>query len=389
MNKFVVHVDMDAFFAAVEQRDNVEFQGKPVVIGADPKEGKGRGVVSTCSYEARNFGIHSAMPISFAYRKCPHAIFLPVDMVKYHNISQKFFKLLYKFTPVVEPVSIDEAFLDISGSYHIFGTVLKTCQDIKTRIKNELGLTVSVGVGPTKTSAKIASDLNKPDGLVEVIKDKLLEFLWPLNIKKLWGVGVKGKVVLNNIGIKTIGDLARLNQEEVMRILGKNGLDLWFLANGIDERIVEKIEKVKSISHEHTFLKDVNNKEVIENFLINFSEKVSFKLRENKLKAKLITLKIRLDDFSTYTRSKPLNRCTNFIDIIYKTVKNLFYSCDLKDRKIRLIGVKVSNFLSQEIKDSLLYDLRDIKKENIHLAVDKIKEKFGVDAISRASCRDF
>ncbi|MCK4917806.1 MAG: DNA polymerase IV [Candidatus Omnitrophica bacterium] len=389
MNKFVVHVDMDAFFAAVEQRDNVEFQGKPVVIGADPKEGKGRGVVSTCSYEARNFGIHSAMPISFAYRKCPHAIFLPVDMVKYFNVSQKIFKLLYEFTPVVEPVSIDEAFLDISGSYHIFETVLKTCQNIKTRIKNELGLTASVGVGPTKTSAKIASDLNKPDGLVEVTKDKLLEFLWPLNVRKLWGVGVKGEVGLNNIGIKTIGDLARLNQEDVMKTFGKNGLDLWFLANGIDERIVEKIEKVKSISHEHTFLKDVNNKEVIENFLINFSEKVSFKLRENKLKAKLITLKIRLDDFSTYTRSKPLNRCTNFIDIIYKTVKNLFYSCDVKDRKIRLIGVKVSNFLSQEIKDSLLYDLRDIKKENIHLAVDKIKEKFGVDAISRASCRDF
>ncbi|MCK5492981.1 MAG: DNA polymerase IV, partial [Candidatus Omnitrophica bacterium] len=304
MNKFIAHVDIDAFFAAVEQRDNVEYQGKPVVIGADPKKGNGRGVVSTCSYEARDFGIHSAMPISFAYRKCPHAIFLPVDMVKYHNISQKFFKLLYEFTPVVEPVSIDEAFLDISGSYHIFGTVLKTCQDIKTRIKNELGLTVSVGVGPTKTSAKIASDLNKPDGLVEVIKDKLLEFLWPLNIKKLWGVGVKGKVVLNNIGIKTIGDLARLNQEEVMRILGKNGLDLWFLANGIDERIVEKIEKVKSISHEHTFQKDVNNKEVIENFLINLSEKVSSRLRENELKAKVITLKVRLDDFSTYTRSK-------------------------------------------------------------------------------------
>ncbi len=389
MDKYIAHVDMDAFFAAVEQRDHPEFKGKPVIVGADPRDGKGRGVVSTCSYEARSFGIHSAMPISIAYRKCPYAIFLPVNMEKYYNISQKINKLLYEFTPIVESISIDEAFLDISGSYHIFGTPFETCENIKTRIKNKLGLTASIGLGPTKTSAKIASDLNKPDGLAEVAQDKLLEFLWPLDINRLWGVGVKSKVVFNNQGIKTIGDLARLNQKDIIKIFGKNGLNLWFLANGIDERIVKKTEKIKSISHEHTFLNDVMEKEVIEKCLLNLSEKVSARLRGQRLKAKLITLKVRFEDFAAYTRSKPLNTSTNFIDIIYKTVKSLFYVCDLKDRKIRLIGIRVSNFLSQDIRDSLLYDCRDVKKENIHLAVDKIKEKFGVSSIGRAGSRAF
>jgi len=184
--RYIVHADMDAFFAAIEQRDNPRLKGKPVVIGADPKKGKGRGVVSTCSYEARRFGIHSAMPISYAYRRCPHAVFLPVDMAKYYNVSQQIYNIFTDFTPDVEPISIDEAFLDITGSCHFFGTPLETCLIIKRRIRNDTGLSVSIGLAPIKMAAKIASDLEKPDGLVQVSKDTLLAFLWPLDIGRIW-----------------------------------------------------------------------------------------------------------------------------------------------------------------------------------------------------------
>ena len=191
MEKYIVHVDMDAFFAAIEQRDNPALRNRPVIVGADPKMGKGRGVVSTCSYEARKFGIHSAMPISFAYRKCPHAVFLPVNMKKYEKVSARIFRILSEFTPCVETVSIDEAFLDITGSFYIFGSPQKLCIQLKSRIKEETGLTASIGLAPTKMAAKIASDLKKPDGFVEVSREKLLDFLRPLSIRRLWGVGQK------------------------------------------------------------------------------------------------------------------------------------------------------------------------------------------------------
>ncbi|MEA3369222.1 MAG: DNA polymerase IV [Candidatus Ratteibacteria bacterium] len=385
MEKFIIHIDMDAFFAAVEQRDNPALRGKPVIVGADPKGGKGRGVVCACSYEARKFGISSGMPISIAYRKCPRAVFLPVDMEKYSRLSLKIFDLFYSFTPEIEGISIDEAFLDISGSYHIFGTPLETCRLLKSRIKTETGLTASVGLAPTKMAAKIASDLKKPDGLVAVTRQGLLDFLRPLDIEKIWGLGKKSKVVLNKMGIKTIGELAGTDLKKVVDVLGKNGGHLWQLANGIDEREVETDEERQSISNEVTFAEDIRDREKIEGFLIGLCEKVSGRLRRENIEGRTITLKIRLEGFHTYTRSKTLLKTTNFVDTIYQTAKRLFNNFNLKGRKIRLIGIKVSNLDSRNGNESLFNDIVDEKKERIHQAVDKIKEKFGEAAIRRAA----
>lgn len=384
MRKIIAHVDMDAFFAAVEQRDNPCLRGKPVVIGADPKGGKGRGVVSTCSYEARKFGIFSAMPISVAYRKCPRAVFLPVDMEKYSNVSWEICNFFHNFTPKIEPVSIDEAFLDITGSYHIFGTPLKVCLLIKSGIKEKIGLTASIGLAPTKMAAKIASDLNKPDGLVEVTREKLLDFLWPLDVGKIWGLGKKSQAALNNINIKTIGELAKADLRTIKKVFGKNGETWKRLANGVDEREVETEERLKSMSNEITFDEDIHDREKIEEALIGLCEKVSNRLRYNAVKGNVITLKIRLEGFQTYTRSKTLAKATSYADTIYKMIKKLFDSFDLRNKKTRLAGVKVSNLIPETFKDSLFNDDLDKKKENIYRAIDKIKEKFGNKAIYRA-----
>jgi len=375
---------MDAFFAAVEQRDNPALKGKPVVIGADPKEGKGRGVVSTCSYEARKFGIHSAMPISIAYRKCPKAIFLPVNGKKYSEISGEIYRIFYEFTPEVEPISIDEAFLDITGSFHLFGTPQKTCRLIKSRIKKATGLIASVGLAPTKLAAKIASDLKKPNGFVEVTEEGLLDFLWPLDIRKMWGLGEKSEVVFRRMGINTIGDIARKDMQDLADAFGKNGAHFWYLANGIDGRAVEAESEVKSVGNETTFEKDTLENTKIEAALMRLSEKVSTRLREGALKGRTVTLKIRLTGFKTYTRAVTISTPGNFTDMLYKEIKKLYNGFDTKGRKVRLVGVSVSNLSSADFCDSLFETSTEKKTEKIHKAVDRIKKRFGTNSIRRA-----
>ncbi|MFA5272446.1 MAG: DNA polymerase IV [Candidatus Omnitrophota bacterium] len=387
--RYIVHVDMDAFFAAIEQRDNPSLKGKPVVIGADPKHGFGRGVVSTASYEARKFGICSAMPISIAYNRCPSAAYLPVNMHKYVYASKQIYNIINTFTPNVEQISIDEAFLDITASLHLFGSALDTCKLIKEKIKKETKLTASIGLAPTKMAAKIASDINKPDGIFEVKQENLLNFLWPLPVEKISGLGEKSKLALNRTGIKTIGDLAKRDKQELVSIFGKNGEYFWYLARGIDESEVKQSEEIKSISNETTFEEDTLDEKLIKRELLNLSESVSGRLRQNKLKARTITLKIRLTGFHTYTRAITLSKSTNFVDEIYKTSNRIYSdfiaSKDLNRKtKIRLIGIKTSNLIDSGIKDSLFDEGRDKKKENIHKAVDKIKEKFGDNSIGRA-----
>ena len=384
---FIAHVDMDAFFAAIEQRDNPQFQGKPVVIGADPKKGKGRGVVSTCSYEARKFGIHSALPISIAYRKCPHAVFLPVDMEKYSMVSHEIYNIFYSFTPHVEPISIDEAFLDITGSWHLFGSPRKTCILIKSKIKKETKLTASIGLAPVKMIAKIASDLKKPDGFVEVKKEKVLDFLWPLDISKMWGLGKKTEVIFRTRGINTIGDIAKSDIKELVDIFGKNGAHFWQLANGIDQRIVETEVETKSIGNEITFGKDTSDRVKIEGTLMGLCEKVSGRLREEGFKGRTITLKIRLEGFHTYTRAVTIKEATNFADSLYKEVKRLYNKFDTKGKKVRLVGVSVSNLLPINSRDSLFRETVDIKKENVHSAIERINKKFGQSSIQRAASK--
>ncbi len=385
--RYIVHVDMDAFFSVIEQRDNPQLQGKPVVIGADPKQGKGRGVVSTCSYEARKFGIRSAMPITTAYRKCPDAVFLSVDMQKYSDVSCQIHEIFYKFTPDVEPVSVDEAFLDISSSYKLFGTPYQTCLLLKSCIKQKTGLTASVGLAPSKFVAKIASDLDKPDGLVWVKKDAVLKFLWPLEVSRIWGVGRKGAQILNSAGIKTIGDLAKSDVLELVKLFGKNGEHLWKLANGIDEREVEETEEVKSVSNEFTFSQDTLSAPKIEGALTWLCEKVSMRLRDQALKGKTITLKIRLDNFATYTRALTMEAPTNFDETLFKQVRRLYNEFPKGRRKVRLLGVKVSKFSMHEFQEDFFTVNQERKQEQMHKAVDKIKHKFGETAIHRAGSR--
>jgi len=382
--KVIAHLDMDAFFAAVEQRDNPSLKGRPVIIGADPKKGKGRGVVSTCSYEARKYGIHSAMPISIAYRKCPHGIFLPGSMRKYKIASEQIFNILYDFTPDMEPISVDEAFFDITGSYHFYQTPYKTCLAIKERIKREVCLTASIGIAPNKMVAKIASDFSKPDGLLEILPDQLFEFLWPLPIERLWGVGKQTQKTLNAMGIQTIGELAKYPLEILHKHLGSHGRHLYNLANGIDEREVYVDDSIKSVSHEHTFEEDVSDHDKIDAILSLLSEKVSRRLRKYGLKGKTLTLKIRLSNFKTVTRAYTFNDRINFFDEIYKKAKDLFDAYYKHPMKIRLLGVRIANFDDPYVQENLFQNPLSEKKEKIHKAVDTIKDKFGERAIRRA-----
>jgi nucleotidyltransferase/DNA polymerase involved in DNA repair len=382
-SKVILHIDMDAFFASVEQRDNPKLRGKPVIIGADPKGGKGRGVVSTCSYEARPFGVHSAQPISKAYQLCPQGIFLPGNHKKYSAVAREIRTIFYDFTPDVEPISIDEAFLDITGSFHFFKTPLGTAQELKRRIEEKVRLTSSIGIAPVKMVAKIASDYSKPNGLLEILPDQVLPFLHPLPIERLWGVGPKSKAAMNALGIHTIGDLAQIPPEKIGARFGEHGLHLHELANGIDPREVYDSEEVKSVSHEHTFDADTDNLEEIRRIILDLSERVSRRLRKYGLRGKTVTLKIRLKGFRTYTRNLTLEQGTNLIDDILSAAQKMFESFYQSGQEIRLVGVRVTNFTEGAIQEDLFAPGAIARKENIHKAMDAIKDKFGEEAIHR------
>ena len=381
--RYIVHVDMDAFYAAVEQRDHPEYRGKPVVVGADPKGGRGRGVVSACSYEARRFGIHSAMPISTAFRRCPHAVFLRGDMKKYVRVSRRIFGILERFTPDIEPISIDEGFLDITGSHHLIGSPEETCRRIKAAIKEETGLTASIGMAPNKMTAKIASDLEKPDGLVIVSREGLLDFLSPLPVQKLWGVGKKTLEALAAMGIRTVGDLAGKDQKVMGDRLGKGGVHVWKLANGIDPRDVERGEPAKSIGHEHTFGEDEDDREKIEDTLMWLSEKVSRRMRKHGYRGRTVSVKIRLADFSTFTRAITLDRPTNYVEDLYRHALAKVRGFSRGRQAIRLLGIHVSNLEREAAQLDLFHAEQESggKREKLHEAVDAIKDRFGEGAI--------
>lgn len=381
--RYIVHVDMDAFFASIEQRDQPGCQGKPVIVGADPQGGAGRGVVSACSYEARTFGIHSALPISTAYRLCPHAVFLPVDMEKYIRVSRQVFSILETFTPDIEPISIDEAFLDITRSFHLFGTPVETCRKIKTAVKENIRLNASLGLAPNMMTAKIASDLEKPDGFVIVSPKGLRDFLFPLPVEKLWGIGKKTEETLRPLGVSTVGDLARMDASVLIKLLGKHGGHIWKLANGIDPREVAPATETKSVGNEHTFERDINDRQLLLDTLMALSENVSRRMRKKGLKGKTITLKIRFEDFKTYTRSDTQSVPTNFTEDIYRRAAEKIQTYDFSRRPVRLIGVQVSNLDSTGNQLSLFTpgEEQSGKKEKLHEALDIIKDKFGEKAI--------
>ncbi len=335
----ILHIDMDAFFAAVEEKRHPELTGKPIVIGGDGDPTK-RGVVSTASYEARKYGIHSAMPLRRAYQLCPEAVFLPVDYDEYVKVSGKIKTVLRSFTPLVEDVGIDEAFLDITDIDMESEEIVKR---IKERIREETDLSCSIGIGPNKLLAKIASDMKKPDGLTIISSEDIKEMIWPLPVRKLWGVGPKTEKRLHDVGITTIGDLASIPPEKLIEDFGQSyGNYLHEASRGMDESPLITHWEPKSMSRETTFQRDTDNWNVISKNLAELTRDVVDSMKESGYQGKTVTIKIRFSNFETHTRAKTLDDFTDSLDIIRKAAFEVFGRIELK-KKIRLIGVRVSN----------------------------------------------
>ena len=383
MKRTILHVDMDAFFAAVEQRDRPELRGRPVIVGADPQGGRGRGVVSTASYEARRFGVHSAMPISEAWRRCPDGVYLPVDMESYARESERIMEMLRRFTDLVEPVSIDEAFLDVTGSARALGSGEAIAKQLKEAIRSEAGLTASVGVAASKLVAKIASDLRKPDGLVVVPPGTEEAFLAPLPVRRLWGVGPKMEEELAKLGVTTIGDLAALDPARLERRLGTHGHDLQLLARGIDEReVLSESEEAKSLGQEHTYERDTGDPARLRATLLDLADAVSRRLRAHGLKARTITLKYRDETFRTTTHARTLSNAVDSGNEVFGAAWHLFQEVH-GTRKVRLLGIYASHF--GEAKAQLDLFAEPARSSPVDRVRDTIARRFGDEAITRAS----
>jgi nucleotidyltransferase/DNA polymerase involved in DNA repair len=338
---------MDAFYASIEQREHPEYRGKPVIVGADPQEGRGRGVVAACSYEARTFGIHSAMPISRAFRLCPKGVYLRPGFKKYTQVSRDIRTIFHSFADLVEPLSVDEAFLDMSQEVSDGEAAVKIAQSLKSTILQEQQLTASVGIAPNKFVAKIASDWKKPDGLTLVLSAQVQSFLDPLPISRLWGVGPKTETKLSQMGIKTILQLRHYDKDLLAQRLGKMGPHLWNLSNGIDNRPVRESREVKSVGHERTFSEDVWDNETLEQTLLGLSARISERLTEKGLSGKTVTLKLRYSDFTTITRQTTRREALEDGSDIYQLARGLLRKFRDSKRKIRLIGVSVSSLESE------------------------------------------
>jgi DNA polymerase-4 len=375
----ILHVDLDAFFAAVEQRDRPELRGKPVVVGGGgPNQ---RGVVSAASYEARAFGVHSAMPLRQAGRLCPQAVFLPVDGTKYQSVSRDVMAILRRFSPLVEPISIDEAFIDVTGSRPLFGDGESIAGQIKTAVRAEVGLTASVGVATTKLVAKIASDLRKPDGLVVVPPGGEAAFLEPLAITRLWGVGAKSAAALREYGVRTIGDLAALPDDLLTRRFGKHGASLGERARGVDWDPVGDRDAAKSIGHEHTFDVDTSDREMIERTILAMAEGVAGRLRDSGVKAATVTVKIRDSSFRTITRQRTMSEPTDLTDPIFRTALELARP-EVRGLRIRLLGVTASGLGERD--QLALFGADDPRRRRVVEAADAVRHRFGEKSITRA-----
>jgi DNA polymerase-4 len=378
--RVVIHVDLDAFFAAVEQRDRPELRGKPVIVGGGGPDQ--RGVVSTASYEARRFGVRSAMPLRTAGRLCPDGIFLPVDGRKYQRISREVMGILRRYTPLVEPVSIDEAFLDVTASQALFGDGETIARAIKDAVRSEVGLTISAGVATTKLVAKIASDLRKPDGLVVVPVGSEAAFLAPLPISRLWGVGPKTATVLAEHGVATIGDLARLDPGALGRRLGSHAATLVARAHGIDaDRVVGEGEPAKSIGHEHTFDRDTADREQIERTLLAMADGVAGRLRSSGARASTVSVKIRDSAFRTVTRQRTLPRPTDLTEPLFEAALALARP-EVRGKRIRLVGVTASGLHRGEQLG--LFEAEAERRHRLAEAADALNRRFGQRAVTRA-----
>ena len=350
--RIILHLDMDSFYASVEMQERPELRGKPVVIGADPRQGTGRGVVSTCSYEARAFGIRSAMPISQAFILCPHAVFLPPHFPRYVKASSEVMAILKSHGFPFQQVSIDEAFLDVSA----LGNLTKAT-DLAARIRNDirtrLGLTCSIGIAPTKVVAKIASDVNKPDGLTVVEPKNVFSFLAPMPVRKIPGVGRKSEMALFEMGIRTIKDLAEYDIQALITRFGRSAISLQAITAGIDDTIVKERDGVKSVSRETTFSEDTNDEQVIAATIDALARDVCRNLAAESLRCRTVTVKVRYIGFVTTTKARTLPHYTDDPDTVRSSAHSLIR--DIFDgRKIRLLGIRLSSFEKRDARQMIL-----------------------------------
>ena len=383
----ILHIDMDAFYASVEQVDDPRLKNKCVIVGGTSN----RGVVSAASYEARQFGIHSAMPIYQAKQKCPHAIFVPPRMGRYKEVSKKIMDILRNFSPLVEPVSIDEAYLDVTGCQRLFGGPREIAWEIKRKIRETVALTCSVGVAPNKFLAKIASDMEKPDGLTVILPEQVAAFIDSLPIKRVPGVGKKMFRQLELLGIRTLGDVQQLPEKSLIKHLGKFGKRLRALSSGSDDSPVTPHAPHKSISSERTLASDTRDARLLKRYLLSQSGEVARQLRQVGLRAKTITVKIKDEDFKTATRRITIAVPTQSSETIYKHAARLLD--DYKtSKKIRLIGVGTSGFSTVTASVQLgLFDANEETAddwEKIDMTLDSIRKKFGGDVVGRATLKD-
>ena len=384
----IIHLDLDAFFASVEQRDNPAHQGKPLIVGGISGGGGNlnRGVVHSASYEARKYGIRAGMSVWEARQKCPQGIFVPSRMSRYLEMSQKFFQIGSSYTPLVEPLGLDELFLDISGCESLFGTVETIGKKIKERVYGELGLKVSVGIAENKFLAKIATNLGKPNGLYIIPPEDAQRILYSLPISALWGIGRKTEELLKKSGIYRVEQLAKMPDSIIENLLGKNGKKIKLLAQGMDESTVTPPSKVKSIGRETTFPINITKKEILIKELLKISQIVGYTARKEGYKGRTITLKIRFHNFITFNKSKSIENPTHLDDIIFKTVVELLNKVRFKKGGVRLLGIRLSNLTPGNKRNQLKFvkDKED-KLEQLSQSLDKIREKFGSKAITRAS----
>lgn len=375
--RLILHVDMDAFFAAVEQLDHPELRGKPVIVG-----GGDRGVVSACSYEARAYGVRSAMPIGQARRLCPHGFFVPGSRGRYSEISRQVMAVLEGFSPLVEQASIDEAYLDISGQERLFGPPEALGARLKAEVKAATGLNCSVGIAPVKFLAKIASDYRKPDGLFILRPEEVHGFLQTLPVVRIPGVGGKAGSRLAELGVHTAGDVLRYPESFWLRRFGKWGAMLHERAQGIDPREVETDYEAKSESAENTFRQDTDDREELKRWLLRQAEEVGRRLRRDGHKGRTVTLKLKFQDFTSITRSKTLSAPTCATRVLFATAAALLDAEPLP-RKLRLIGLGVSNFGSGPVRLSLLPEQGVLQEDPLDKALDAIREKHGRESLVR------
>jgi DNA polymerase IV len=388
-DRIILHCDLDAFYASVEQRDHPEYRGKPVIVGGGPNE---RGVVSAASYEARAFGVHSAMPLREAGKRCPHGIFVPGRFEAYEAASDAVMALFAERTPLVEPISLDEAFLDVTGTAHLFGGAEACALDLKRAVREDVGLVLSVGMASNKLCAKVASDLRKPDGFVIVPRGGEAGFLAPLPLKRLWGVGPKTQQVLEDLGMRTIGDLANADPALLEARLGEHGSTIAARAKGIDEDrdVVADPGDPKSVGHAHTFDRNTLDRAQIESTLLRLAEGVGRRLRKHELRGRTVELQLRVAPFETRTRQRTLAEPTSDDLKIFETARGLLrdaLAADLDAGRVspvRLVGVTMSGLVGGEQLDLFT----GARMSRLNAALDAVRTRFGDGALDRASARE-